>query len=817
MRLTRYVRDLGRDTRFAVRQLVARPGFAALGILTLALGIGATTAIFSAVHAVVLHPLPLPQPERIVAVYEDFRGRPGNVSAGNFVDAQAGTTSFEGMTAIQYSSFNLSLGGTAERVIGARTTAAFFTVFGVQPALGRAYSDAEDQPGHEQVVVLSHRLWTRRFAADPAIVGQDVRLGGQPFRVIGVMPASFDLNADTEELWVPIAFTAQRKATHDEHYLTVYGRLKPGISTERALADLMQTAQRLRVQFPKDAQELSFQVVPLMQEFVGDYRARLYVLFGAVVVVLLIACANVANLLLARGASRAGEIAVRTALGASRGRVLRQLVVESLVMSAIAAAAGLALASWGIAGLVKASPEGVPRLDQAHLNVTVVLFALGVTVLTALLSGVAPALRAVRTDLQSVLKEGGRSAGMGGVKDRLRTTLIAAELALALVLLTGASLLIQSALALQRVAPGFDPRGVVSARLSLPAEEYATPVRVQQTFERIVEEASALPGVQAAAVTSQVPRAPGGNGNGLVPEGKTPEPQNIIMSRLRMITPGYFDAMRIPIVRGRGLTAQDRRGTLKVMVVSEALARAAFGDADPIGKRISCCEAGPDGGADYKTIVGVAGDVRSNAPGDAPSPEFYLPISQLPTEAWTWIQRTMYVVVRGPVGSNIGGEPLRAVVRHVAPNVPVFDIRSMDQRLGASLSTARFNTLLLSLLGAMGLMLAAIGIYGVMAYFVSRRAAEIGVRMALGATKRDVVLLVLRQSAKPVIAGVAAGLVASMMMANVLKTQLFGVTPRDPLTLAAVALSLVCVALLATLIPATRAAAVEPTEALRST
>ena len=265
MRLTRYFRDLGRDIRFAVRQLVARPGFAALGILTLALGIGATTAIFSAVHAVVLHPLPLPQPERIVAVYEDFRGRQGNVSAGNFVDARAATTSFEGLTAIQYSSFNLSLGGAAERVIGARTTAAFFTVFGVRPALGRVYTDAEDQPGHEQVVVLSHRLWKRRFAADPATVGQDVRLGGQPYRVIGVMPVSFDLNADTEELWVPIAFTAERKATHDEHYLSVYARLKPGISIEQAHADLMQTAQRLRVQFPKDAQERAFQVVPLRQ------------------------------------------------------------------------------------------------------------------------------------------------------------------------------------------------------------------------------------------------------------------------------------------------------------------------------------------------------------------------------------------------------------------------------------------------------------------------------------------------------------------------------------------------------------------------
>jgi predicted permease len=811
-----FTKDLGRDVQFALRQLAARPGFAALAVLTLALGIGATTAIFSVVQAVVLNPLPLPQPNRIVAIYEDFQGRPGNVSAGNFTDAQAAATSFDAITAIQYSSFNLSLEGSVERVIGARTTADFFAVFGVRPALGRPYAKADDQPGHEHVVVLSHRLWARRFGA-AAIVGSDIRLNGQPYRVIGVMPPSFDLNADTEELWVPVAFTAQRKATHDEHYLSIYGRLKAGVSAEQAHADLMRTAQRLRVQFPKDDQELAFQIVPLMQEFVGDYRTRLYVLFGAVVVVLLIACTNVANLLLARGASRAGEIAVRAALGASRGRIFRQLLVESLVIAVIASAVGLGIAAWGIQALISMSPPGVPRLDQTRLNGIVMAFAFAAAVVSALLSGVAPALRAARGDLQTVLKEGGRSAGMGGVKDRLRTTLIAGELALALLLLTGASLLIQSALALQRVPPGFDPQGVTSARLSLPADTYDTPERARQAYERIVGEASTMPGVRGAAVTSQVPRAPGGNGNGLVPEGKTPEPQNIILSRLRMVTPGYFDTMRIPITRGRALTDQDRHGALKVMVVSEALARAAFGDADPIGKRIGCCEAGPNGSADYKTVVGVAGDVRSNAPGDAPSPEFYLPIAQLPPEAWDWVQRTMYVVVRTAAGSDAGGEALRAAVKRVAPDVPLFDTRSMEQRLGASLSTSRFNTLLLALLGAMGLTLAAIGIYGVMAYFVSRRAQEIGVRMALGATKRDVVLLVLRQSIWPLAIGVATGVVASSLLTGVLKTQLFGITPRDPLTLIGVVVMLVLVALLATLIPAGRAAAVDPTQALRQT
>jgi putative ABC transport system permease protein len=491
-------------------------------------------------------------------------------------------------------------------------------------------------------------------------------------------------------------------------------------------------------------------------------------------------------------------------------------LTECLVLAFAAAAAGLAIASWGIRALVAVSPPGVPRLEQTHLDTTVLLFTIGIAVFSALLFGVIPARRASRADLQAVLKDWGRDAAMGGIRDRLRTVLVVGQLALALLLLTGAALLIQSSLALQRVPPGFDPHGVLSGRLSLPAQEYESADRVQQTFERIVEEARSIPGVQSAAVTSQVPRAPGGNGNGLIPEGKAIDANNAILARLRMITPGYFEAMRIPIVRGRPLTSQDRRGSLKVMVVSEALARAAFPNEDPIGKRITCCEPSSDGGPDYKTIVGVAGDVRSRGAGEAPSPEFYLPIAQLPPEAWTWIQRTVYVVVRMPMGAEAGGDALRAAVRRVAPDVPLFDVRPMDDRLGASLATARFNTLLLTLLGVIGLVLAAVGVYGVMAYFVSRRTQEIGVRMALGATKRDVIVLVLRQSAWPLIIGVAAGIGASAALTGVLKAQLFGVTPRDPLTLAAAAVGLGCIALGATLVPAGRAAAVDPTQALRS-
>ena len=813
MRRTEYWSELTQDVIFAARHFVAQPGFTAVALLTLAIGIGATSAIFSAVHAVVLQPLPYPAPDRLVNVYEEYQGRPGGVSAGNFTDARAGATTFRELAAAQYSSFNLTHEGAAERVPGARVTAGFFDVFGVQPALGRPFTAAEDEPGKEQVVVLSHRLWTRRFGADPSLVGRDIRLGGQAYRVLGVMPASFDLTADAEELWVPIAFTAQRKVTHDDHYLSIFGRLKDGVSREQALGDLNRLVPGIRALYPKDTQTLGFLVLAMTDDVVGDYRTRLFVMFGAVGFVLLIACANLANLLLARGAARSGELAIRAALGAGRARIVRQLLTESVMLALCASLLGLGLAEIGVRALVAMSPPGVPRLEQARLDGLVILFTVGVAFLCALIFGLAPAIRAARTDVQTGLRSAGRSPA-GAIRDRLRTALIVGELALALLLLTGASLLIQSALALQRVPPGFNPAGVLSARLSLPADVYGPPEAVQQTFEAILEQARAIPGVRAAAVTSQVPRGRGGNGNGLVPEGRTLDAAHSIGSRLRIVTPGYFDAMGIPIVRGRALTDQDRRGGLKVMVISEALARAAWPDQDPIGRRISCCEKDADNG--FRTVVGVAGDVRSRAPGEAPIPEFYLSIAQLPPEAWSWIQRTMYVVVRTAGDPSSAAAPLRDVVTRVAPGVPLFDVRTMDERLGASLSTARFNMTLLTLLGAIGLLLAAIGIYGVMGYFVSRRTQEIGVRMALGATRVDVVRLVIRQAAAPLGAGLVIGVLASLALAGVLEAELFGVGPRDPWTLIVVAVLLAVVGLLATLIPARRAASIDPTQALRA-
>jgi predicted permease len=816
MRRTEYLSELKQDVMFAFRHLFKNPGFTIVAVLTLALGIGATTAIFSAVRAVVLRPLPVPQPERIFAISETWRDRNGNVSAGNFTDAVAANTAFSDMTAIQYSSFNITDNASADRVIGARTTASFWKVFAVSPAMGRVFGTQEDQPGHERVVVLSHRLWRDRFGADPTVVGRQTRLNGTPYEIIGVMPSSFDFTEDSEQLWVPIAFTPERKAMHDEHFLTVYGRLRDGVSPDQALAELGRTARVLEQNFPRDNAGRGLTTSPIMTELVGDFRQRLFVLLGAVGFVLLIACGNIANLLLARGTARGSELAVRAALGAGRGRIVRQLLTESVVLAFVSAAVGLALALWSIRALVSAAPPGIPRLEQTGLDPYVLGFTAITSLASALVFGLVPAFRAGRVDVVTMLKEGGRSAAMGGVRDRLRTVLIAGELGLALVLLVGAGLLIRSAIALQRVDPGFDYRGVFSGRISLPAAEYGDPARIHATLERLLEESAGIPGVTAAGITSQVPMGPGGNSNGLIPEGRAIDVRSAIDSRLRIVSPGYFDAMGIAIVKGRPLTNTDRRGSLKVMVISESLAAAAFPGQDPIGRRIACCEPAPDGKSpDFKVVVGVARDVRSRGLGEAAQPEFYLPMWQIPSEAWDWIQRGVYLVARTPQDAAALGNPVRAVMAHVAPDVPLFNVRTMEERLQLSLGNARFNTLLLSILGGIGLVLAAVGIYGVIAYFVGRRTQEIGVRMALGATKSKVISLIVTQAMVPISIGLVAGIAASFAATRLLSAQLFGVRPNDPLTFLIVAIILGLVGVLASVVPARRAAGVDPTKALR--
>jgi putative ABC transport system permease protein len=819
MRRVQYLSELRHDLAFAWRQLRRTPGFAFVAVLTLALGIGGSTAIFSAVYAVVMRPLPLRDPSRLMVLGETFRdmvGRAGSVSAGNYTDVVAGTTTFDGISAEQFSNFNLAESGTPERIVGGRVTANFFDVMGVHPVAGRVFRPDEDRPGYEQEVMLSHRLWARRFGESVSIVGSPIRLNGMPYTVVGVMPESFDLTTDTEDLWVPVAFTDERKAQHDEHYLTVYGRLKAGVSRQQALAELETVAARLRRDVPKDDLEVGFMLIPFTEQLVGDYRTRLLVLFGAVGVVLLIACGNVANLLLARGAARGREIAIRTALGAGQWRIVRQFLTESVVLALSATGVGLLLARAMLAAVVSWNPENIPRLEQAQIDPVALGFAIAVALASSVLFGLAPALRLSKAAVHTALRDGARGTTGGGFRDRLRAGLIVGEVALSLLLLFGAGLLIRSAIALQRVNPGFNPSGALTARVALPSAAYAEPDRVAATFQRLVDDARQIPSVTAAAVTSNAPMAQGGGFNGLIPEGRPLDLKSVIEARLRMITPDFFLAMQIPIVRGRGFTDQDRRGAPKVMIVSAAFAAEAYPGQNPIGKRVVCCESGPNGAPDWKLVVGVAGDVRTDGPSASPAPEFYLPIAQVPSAAWDWVQRTMYVVVRTDGAPAALAQSLRAAVARIDPDLPVFDVRMMDERLAGALATERFNTALLTLLGGVGLLLAASGIYGVIAYFVSQRTQEIGVRMALGATPGSVVRLILTQSLRPVALGAVVGVVVALAASRVLMAQLFDVSPTDPLTIAVVVAALVAVALAASIIPARRAAAIEPTRALQA-
>ena len=816
VRKTEYLAELTHDARFALRQLAKAPGFATVAILTLALGIGATTAIFSAVEAVVLRRFAYAHPERTVLVNEIEKGLDGNVSAGNYVDWAREAKSFAELGTTNFRSFNLAEGNTPERVPGAAVSASFFRVFGVPPLLGRAIADAEDQPGQSSVVVLSEGFWRRRFGADSAILGRSIRLDGEPHTVIGVMPESFDPLVVKEQLWVPIAFTAERRATHDEHYLNVVGLLKPDVTMAQANREMGEIMKSLAQRFPIDDGERGARVVSLPDFITGPFRARLLLLLGSVVLVLLIACGNVANLLLARSSARAKEMAIRAAIGAGRGRIVRQLLAESFVLALLAAGAGLLLARAGIAVLVANAPRGVPRLSEAGIDVAVILFAFAAAVVSAVLSGLAPAVRLAREDLQATLREGGRNS-MSPTRDRVRTLLVAAEVALALTLLTGAGLLIRSSLNLGRVDPGFEVQGLLTARIALPARAYKEGApQTELAFRQLVDDLGRRPGVLSAAATSQAPMGPGGNQNGLIPEGRALEPKNAVLARLRMVTPGYFATLKVPLRRGRLFTDDDKAGAPRVMIVSEALARSMWPGEDPVGKRVACCEGSPTD-PKWKTVVGVAGDVRSGGPMQDVVPEFYLPVAQVPAEAWDWIQRTMTIVVRGDRTdpATLAGA-IRAAARTMDPSLPVYRITAMRDELRSSMAQEQFNTGLLTILGVVGLLLAAVGIYSVIAYFVTLRSHEIGVRMALGATGRDVVGLLAWQGMRPILVGVVVGGMLAAWGTRLLHDSLFGVDARDPLTFGLVALLLIGTGFAATVIPAIRATRVDPTRALQA-
>ena len=668
-------------------------------------------------------------------------------------------------------------------------------------------------PGASHVLVLSHALWKRRFGGDPAAVGRTLRMNGEAYTVVGVMPRDFDPTLEAPAVWVPLALTPAQRAEHDGHFLWGFGRLRPGVTLAQAQAELEAAAAETARTHPETNRHMTARLFPLADDVLGPQRPRMVMLLGAVALVLLIACGNVGNLLLTRGTGRSRELAVRAALGAGRGRIVRQLLTESVVLGALGGALGLALAAGLVRVLVAVSPPDVPRLEGAGLDGTVLAFTALVTLGASLAFGLAPALRAARTGLHATLQHGAVRAG--GARDWTRGALVVAEVALALVLLVGAGLLVRTALHLQAVDPGYRPHGLLTARLALPERDYPTPAAAAQGFLRVLERVQATPGVAHASVVTQAPLTEGQNGNGLFPEGAPEDVKSVVSAMLRVATEDHPRALGVPLVRGRFFTPADAAGAPRVMVLSESAARALFPGQDAVGRRVACCEGGE---GQWKTVVGVLADVRQHGPAKDPQREFYLPLAQAPDVTWTWNDRTLTLVVRAGEGVDPAAlvPALREGVRAVDPALPLYDVATAEQLLHRATAPSQFLLRLIGLLGLVGLVLSAVGVYGVVSYGVGQRTREIGVRMALGATARSVLTMTARDGLRPVLLGVGLGLALSLALTRVLESALRGVRPTDPLTYAAVAVVLLGVALAAVLVPARRAARVDPARALHA-
>ncbi|HEX4961076.1 MAG TPA: ABC transporter permease [Thermoanaerobaculia bacterium] len=807
-RRTEVFSELWQDAVFALRQLKKTPGFTLVAVLTLALGIGATTAIFSLLHAVVLRPLPFPHAERIVHLWMIEQDEHRSLSAGRFLTYRAEERSFERLAATQNVSFNLTGDGEPQRIAGSRVSAGYFEVYGARPLLGRAIAAADDSPGRDRVAVLSYRVWHDRCGADPRVIGRDIRLNGQPRTVIGVMPESF---AKDSRVWVPLALTPEQAGNYGNSFLRVMGRLRPGVSLAAAQTEAAALAKRLETVDPPSNVGKGSLVQGYVDNLLGGYRKRLLILLGAVGFVLLIACVNVANLLLARGAARSQEIAIRAALGAGQWRIVRQLLTESLVLSLAGAAIGIGLAWLGVRGMVAIGPAGVPRLGEARIDGLALAVALALGLAASFFSGLVPALRTARPDLQTLLKEGGRSFGTGAPHDRVRTGLLVAEVALALVLLAGAGLLIRSALRLQEVELGFDPSRVLTARLSLPRSDYPEAGRAIAAIQQVVDEAGHSGGVESAAAIAILPLSHSDNSSTLHIEGHPRPPGQRIDASVREVSPGYFRTLRIRLLAGRDFTAADRAGAPHVVAVSETMARLAWPGEEPIGKRLAWSiddKTGPD----WWQVVAVVGDVRQRDLVADLRPMVYLPMAQSGFWGERDVEMTLAVRTTGDPSTLAG--PVRRIVHGVDARLPVFDLVTLDEIRADSTETTRFNMLLLTTLGVIGLLLAAVGIYGVISWFVSQRTQEIGLRMALGATEGRVLSLVAWQAMRPVLVGLAVGLAGAAASTHALAGLLFGVTATDPATFAGVVLVLGGAALLASYLPARRAARVEPTRAL---
>lgn len=802
------------DLRYGIRVLLNRPGFTAVAVLTLALGIGANTAIFSLVNAVLLRPLPFKNPDELVLIKESLP-RLGwvdlSTAAGEFLDYKERNQVFEEMAGFTDQSLNLTGQGEPQRVQAARISASLFPLLGVEPSQGRVFTEQEDQPGSNNVVILSHKLWQRHFGSDASVVGKLIRLDDKPYTVIGLMPAGFQFPytwttfSKPAELWIPLALTDQEKKVRasDFQYGAI-GRLKPGVTLPQAQADIDSVSARFQEEHPEIYGDvyITAAVVSLKADSVKGVKTFLWILLGAVGLVLLIACANLANLLLARAVARQKEIAIRSALGAGTARIIRQLLTESMLISLIGGFGGLLVAVWTMDSLMKFGPQDVPRLQDAGLDSQVLIFTALLSIFTGLLFGLAPAIQSSRLNLNEVLKDAAGRGSRGRDAGRLRSALVIFETASALVLLIGAGLLINSFARLLSVPPGFNPDGVVIAQTALPPARYPKTQQLKIAQKQILDRISALPGVHAAGVTTNLPLI-GDRGIGFLIEGDAAQTVNTAYNA--WVSNDYFHALGISLRNGRSFTDDDREDTQPVVVVNETMQRRFWPDGDAVGKRVRW------GGWDsWLTIVGVVADVKVSTLEAETKPALYMPIFQMPRA-----RSNVIFLIRSSTddGSLIAG--LRREIRAVDSELPVYDIRTMNQVLADSVSARRFSMLMLAVFAFTALSLAAIGLYGVMSYAVTARTREIGIRMALGAERRDVLKMVIRSGMVLALVGVAIGLLAAFVLTRLMTTLLFEVSATDPVTFASIAGMLTLVALLACWIPARRATGLDPMIVLR--
>jgi len=813
-----------RDLCYGLRTLARKPGFTVVAILSLAIGIGANSAIFSVINSLLFRPLPFSDADRLMILWNRSPGlniAQDWLSPGEYVDIKNENQVFEEVACTIDGSFNLTGDGLPEHVDGARVSSSLFPLLGANAAEGRVFLTEEDEPGKPQTVILSHGFWERRFGSDRDVIGRALNLNGNNFTIVGIMPREFSLGKEVmptvngiknAEILLPLPMSQALRATRTHEDYNIFGKLKPSVTVAQAQADLDAIVERMKERYPESYPPNSgftISAVPLLQQVVGDIRRALVVLLGAVTFVLLIACANVANLLLSRASIREKEIAIRTAVGASRRRILGQLLTESVLLSLFGGIAGLAVAFVAVKALRIFGPQSVPRLNEIGIDLRVAAFTFLVSLITGVIFGLVPALRASRVDLNEVLKDGGRgSVGAGvfaGGHHRVRNLLVIAEVALSLILLIGAGLLIRSYQRIQDANPGFNPHNVLSLRLSLPAVRYSKPEAVSAFYKQLCERVKALPGVESVGTNYSLPMSSVALAWGpITVEGYVSQTaQDSIIANERFVSPEYFNVMRVPLVSGRYFDERDVKGAMETVIVNEEMAERFWPGESPLGKHVRPGSSGP-----WRTVVGVIRDTKHFSVDNEPSITIYLSSGQFPIG-------TLYLVVRTTSDPARMTEAITGELRTMDAELPVYDVRTMDQRLFDSLARRRFSMLLLGAFAAFALILAAIGVYGVISYSVNQRTHEFGIRMALGARQSNILRLVIRNALMLISVGVSLGLAGAFALTRLMSSLLFNTGAADPFTFAAVSTWLVLVAILASYLPARRAARVDPMIALR--